>query len=186
MSNPLKAISNLSSVKYSSTGSIELHVDYKHLYNVISYLKYNCNTRFNMLIDITAIDSSPLVFEPNDTGRFQVVYHLLSLSNNIRLNVVCNVFEESSLKSVTGLYASANWLEREVWDLFGIYFNGHPDLRRILTDYGFQGHPLRKDFPLSGFVECIYSDSQKRILIQPTNLAQEFRSFKFSNAWDTM
>ena len=142
------------------------------------YLKNHVNTQFKMLIDITAVDY------PSRILRFQVVYNLLSISYNARIKIKTCVDEISLLSSVTTLYSSANWWEREVWDMFGIFFSNHPDLRRILTDYGFQGHPLRKDFPLSGFVEVRYDDSEKRVITEPVEITQEFRYFDFSSPWE--
>ena len=118
----------------------------------------------------------------------QVVYQLLSHEQNSRIRVKTAVggsSGEDSVPSIAGIFSSANWLEREVWDMYGVYFAGHPDLRRILTDYGFQGHPMRKDFPLSGFVECRYDASKKRVVTEPVELAQEFRAFDFASPWQT-
>lgn len=142
------------------------------------YLKNHVNTQFKMLIDVTAVDY------PSRVSRFQVVYHLLSISYNARIRIKTCVDEVTTLSSVTTLYSSAGWWEREVWDMFGIFFSNHPDLRRILTDYGFQGHPLRKDFPLSGFVEVRYDDSEKRVITEPVEMTQEFRYFDFTSPWE--
>ena len=117
-----------------------------------------------------------------------MVYQLLSHEQNSRIRVKTAVggsSGEDSVPSIAGIFSSANWLEREVWDMYGVYFAGHPDLRRILTDYGFQGHPMRKDFPLSGFVECRYDASKKRVVTEPVELAQEFRAFDFASPWQT-
>ncbi len=142
------------------------------------YLKNHVNTQFKVLIDITAVDY------PSRVSRFQVVYNLLSISYNARVRIKTCINEVNLLSSVTILYSSAGWWEREVWDMFGIFFSNHPDLRRILTDYGFQGHPLRKDFPLSGFVEVRYDDSEKRVITEPVEITQEFRYFDFTSPWE--
>ena len=134
------------------------------------------------LIDVTAVDV------PTREKRFEVAYQLLSVDHNSRMRVKTLVGGhegDDGVPSVAHIFSSANWYEREVWDMFGIYFEGHPDLRRILTDYGFQGHPMRKDFPLSGFVECRYDASKKRVVTEPVELAQEFRAFDFASPWQT-
>ena len=131
-----------------------------------------------MLIDICGVDY------PEREPRFDMVYHLLSISNNMRIRVKAGVEEEAAVPSVSGLYSTAGWFEREVWDLLGIYITNHPDLRRLLTDYGFEGHPLRKDFPLTGYVELRYDDEQKRVVYEPVKLTQEFRSFDFMSPWE--
>jgi NADH-quinone oxidoreductase subunit C len=113
-----------------------------------------------------------------------VVYNLLSITHNLRVRVKVTTDEDTPVPSVTGVFSSAGWFERETWDLFGIYFDGHPDLRRIMTDYGFEGHPLRKDFPLTGFVELRYDDEQKRVVYEPVKLTQDFRSFDFLSPWE--
>ena len=135
-------------------------------------------TQFKILSDITAVDF------PDRVNRFEVVYNLLSLRYNIRVTVKTVVNEITSLDSIVTLHNSANWYEWEVWDLFGIFFTNHPDLRRILTDYGFEGHPLRKDFPLSGFTEVRYDTTSQRVITEPLELSQEFRDFKFNSPWD--
>ena len=144
----------------------------------LTFLKNHTNTQFKMLIDITAVDY------PSRSSRFEVVYQLLSVHYNARLRVKTNVDELTPVESASFLYPSANWFERETWDMFGICFLNHPDLRRILTDYGFEGHPLRKDFPVSGYVEFRYDDSKKRVISEPVELAQEFRYFDFSSPWE--
>jgi NADH:ubiquinone oxidoreductase subunit C len=130
-----------------------------------------------MVIDMLSIDY------PVAENRFQIIYNLLSIKYNIRLQVVVDVPELYSLKSIVKLHNSANWLEREIFDMHGIFFSDHPDLRRILTDYGFEGFPLRKDFPLSGYVETRYDDSQKRVVTEFIELTQEYRNFDFRNPW---
>jgi NADH-quinone oxidoreductase subunit C len=135
---------------------------------------------FTQLIDLTAVDY------PERKNRFDVVYQMLSMSNNMRLRIVATVSEGQTVPSVTGVFMAANWAEREVWDMFGIFFSGHPDLRRLLTDYGFEGHPLRKDFPLTGRVEVRYDDTQRRVINEPVHLVQEFRDFDFLSPWEGM
>ena len=144
----------------------------------LTFLKNHTNTQFKMLIDITAVDY------PSRSSRFEVVYQLLSIHYNARIRVKTNVDELTPIESVSSLFPSANWFERETWDMFGICFLNHPDLRRILTDYGFEGHPLRKDFPVSGYVELRYDDSKKRVISEPVELAQEFRYFDFASPWE--
>ncbi|HIE20639.1 MAG TPA: NADH-quinone oxidoreductase subunit C, partial [Rhodospirillales bacterium] len=121
---------------------------------------------------------------PDRSPRFEVVYNLLSLAHNNRVRVKIRTDEETPVPSATGVFSAANWWEREVWDLYGIYFSEHPDLRRILTDYGFEGHPLRKDFPLTGYVELRYDDEQKRVVYEPVKLTQEYRDFDFLSPWE--
>jgi NADH-quinone oxidoreductase subunit C len=145
---------------------------------VLSFLRDDVNCRFKQLMDICGVDY------PERSPRFEVVYTLLSLTNNNRIRVKVRTAEDSPVPTVTGIFSSANWWEREAWDLFGIYFTDHPDLRRILTDYGFEGHPLRKDFPLTGYVEIRYDDEKKRVVYEPVKLTQEFRSFDFLSPWE--
>ena len=145
---------------------------------VLSFLRDDVNCRFKQLMDICGVDY------PERNPRFDVVYTLLSLTNNNRIRVKIGTAEDISVPTVTGVFSAANWWEREVWDLFGILFTDHPDLRRILTDYGFQGHPLRKDFPLTGYVELRYDDEKKRVVYEPVKLTQEFRSFDFLSPWE--
>jgi NADH-quinone oxidoreductase subunit C len=133
---------------------------------------------YQQLMEIAGVDY------PQRPERFEVVYHLLSVTKNHRIRVRVVTDEENSVPSVTGLWPVAGWLEREVFDMFGVQFDGNSDLRRILTDYGFRGHPFRKDFPLSGFVECRYSEEQKRVVYEPVRLAQDFRSFDFLSPWE--
>jgi NADH-quinone oxidoreductase subunit C len=134
----------------------------------------------NQLMDICGADY------PERPERFDIVYHLLSLKHDWRVRVKVETDETSPVPSVVGVYSAAGWFERETWDLFGVAFAGHPDLRRILTDYGFEGHPLRKDFPLTGYVEVRYDDEQKRVVYEPVKLVQDFRSFDFSSPWEGM
>jgi len=136
------------------------------------------NCQFKLLVDICGVDY------PDRDERFEVVYNLLSLSHNSRVRVKVEVAEDVPVPSVTGVFSCANWWEREAWDLYGIPFSDHPDLRRILTDYGFEGHPLRKDFPLTGYVEVRYDDARKRVVYEPVKLTQEFRTFDFLSPWE--
>jgi NADH-quinone oxidoreductase subunit C len=147
---------------------------------VLTKLRDDNHAAFNQLSDLTAVDY------PERLARFEMVYQLLSITNNMRLRILAEVAEGQSVPSVTGIFLAANWAEREVWDMFGIFFAGHPDLRRLLTDYGFEGHPLRKDFPLTGHVEVRYDDSQRRVVNEPVHLVQEFRDFDFLSPWEGM
>ncbi|MGP1252990.1 MAG: NADH-quinone oxidoreductase subunit C [Kiloniellales bacterium] len=148
--------------------------------DLLMQLRDDQNLLFKQLLDITAVDY------PDRQHRFEVVYNLLSLKHNQRIRVKLAVEEEAVVPSAAGVFSSAIWLEREVWDLFGIFFGEHPDLRRILTDYGFEGHPLRKDFPLTGYVEVRYDEEQKRVVYEPVKLTQEFRTFDFASPWEGM
>jgi NADH dehydrogenase (ubiquinone) Fe-S protein 3 len=155
-------------------------VNSKYINKVLSFLKNDSNSLFNVLIDITAVDY------PENDKRFEVFYFLLSLSYNTRIRVKTHVNEMFPLESVTNIFSSANWSEREVWDMFGIYFKGHPDLRRLLTDYGFEGHPLRKDFPLNGYLAVRYDDTNKIILYEVTELSQSYRNFNLQSSWSSV
>lgn len=155
-----------------------LYVYYENIFKVFFFLKYHSFCRFSSLSDLTAVDF------PNRLWRFEVVYNLLSIDYNTRIRVKIKVDEICTVLSISDLFSAANWYEREIWDLFGIFFYNHPDLRRILTDYGFDGFPFRKDFPLTGFFELRYSDSEKRIVTEPVQLSQEYRFFDFSSPLD--
>jgi NADH:ubiquinone oxidoreductase subunit C len=146
---------------------------------VLLFFKNHSFSQFKQLVDITVYD------RPGKRYRFTVIYHLLSICYGNRIICLVQTNELTDLLSTTALYSGAGWLEREVWDLFGIFFTNHLDLRRILTDYGFSGFPLRKDFPLTGFLEVFYSDEQKRVIYQPVELSQEFRNFNYSSPWET-
>jgi NADH-quinone oxidoreductase subunit C len=145
---------------------------------VLKFLRDDTQCQFRQLIDICGADY------PNRPLRFDVVYHLLSLTHNQRIRVKVRTDEETPVPSVVEVFSSASWFERECWDLYGVMFTGHPDLRRILTDYGFQGFPLRKDFPLTGYVEVRYSEEHKRVVYEPVSLMQEFRHFDFMSPWE--
>jgi len=163
-----------------SLKELTIIVNSNDIHRVLSFLKKDTSSLFDMLIDITVIDY------PENDKRFEVVYLLLSLSYNTRIKVKTHVNEMTYLKSASNIYSSANWAEREVWDMFGIYFKGHPDLRRILTDYGFEGHPLRKDFPLNGYTAVRYDDTRKIVLYESTELSQEYRNFDFQSPWSSI
>ena len=145
---------------------------------VLKFLKDDPSCRFEQLTDLCGVDY------PERDPRFDVVYHLLSMSHNRRMRLKIGVNEDQPVPSVTEVYPSAGWWERETWDLYGIHFAGNPDLRRLLTDYGFDGHPLRKDFPLTGYVELRYDSEQKRVVYEPVKLTQEFRRFDFLSPWE--
>ncbi|MEE8579679.1 MAG: NADH-quinone oxidoreductase subunit C [Hyphomicrobium sp.] len=157
---------------------LTLHVAREEIVAVMTFLRDDPRCRFEILIDICGVDW------PARTNRFDVVYHLLSPRLNQRIRVKLETDETTPVASVVGLFSVANWFEREAYDMFGILFSGHPDLRRLLTDYGFQGYPLRKDFPLTGYVEVRYDDEQKRVVYEPVELTQEFRSFDFESPWE--
>jgi len=144
----------------------------------VEFLKSDATCKFSTLVDITAVD------HPERDKRFDVVYHFLSMYQNQRIRVKMAVRETEMVASITEVYPAANWFEREVFDMFGILFSGHPDLRRLLTDYGFRGHPLRKDFPTTGYTEVRYDDALKRVVYEPVKLVQEYRQFDFMSPWE--
>ena len=154
-------------------GQIVLEVAARTIQQTLVALRDDQHAAFNQLSDVTAVDY------PERPDRFEMIYQLLSMKNNMRLRLRAAVGEGQAVPSITSVYAAANWAEREAWDMFGIFFAGHPDLRRLLTDYGFEGHPLRKDFPLTGHVEVRYDDTQRRVVNEPVSLVQEFRDFDF-------
>lgn len=158
--------------------SIIIHSNF--INQTLSFLKNDSNSLFKILIDLTVVDY------PENNKRFEVVYLLLSLKYNTRIKVKTHLNEMSSLESIFDIYASGNWMEREVWDMFGIYFKNHPDLRRILTDYGFDGYPLRKDFSLNGYYFVRYDDTQKIVLYEPIEFSQEYRNFDFQSPWSRL
>ncbi|MDX5362150.1 MAG: NADH-quinone oxidoreductase subunit C [Alphaproteobacteria bacterium] len=157
--------------------TITAHADF--VVRLLTFLRDDSSCQFKQLIDITAVDW------PERAKRFDVVYHFLSMHQNQRVRVKVEADEETPVPSVIGVFPTANWLEREVFDMFGILFSDHPDLRRILTDYGFRGYPLRKDFPLTGYVEVRYDETAKRVVYEPVALTQEFRSFDFMSPWES-
>jgi NADH-quinone oxidoreductase subunit C len=159
-------------------GELTLNVARDKIVEVLTFLRDDPACRFEVLIDICGVDW------PARASRFDVVYHLLSPRLNQRIRVKLETDETSPVPSVVGAYSAANWFEREAYDMYGILFSGHPDLRRLLTDYGFQGYPLRKDFPLTGYVEVRYDDEQKRVVYEPVALTQEFRTFDFESPWE--
>jgi NADH-quinone oxidoreductase subunit C len=161
-------------------GQLTLWVRRESIVKALTFLRDDPRCLFKCLVDICGVDY------PQRPERFEVVYHLLSLHHNQRLRIKVTTDEETPVPSVTSVFSAANWYERETWDLYGIYFSDHPDLRRLLTDYGFEGHPMRKDFPLTGYVEVRYDDEQKRVVYEPIKLKQEFRSFDFLSPWEGM
>lgn len=159
---------------------LTLNATAKTLHSVLKFLRDSQEHQFTILVDITAADY------PERPERFDVVYNLLSIRKNERIRIKLPISEDQIVPSATGLFSTAGWLEREVWDMYGIPFSGHPDLRRILTDYGFEGHPLRKDFPLTGYVEVRYDEEKKRVVYEPVTLTQDFRRFDFLSPWEGM
>jgi len=159
-------------------GELTLSVEAGDIIDVLTVLKNDVQCQFVSFIDISGADY------PARAKRFDVVYHLLSPRQNLRIRVKVQADENTMVPSATAIYPGADWFEREAYDLYGILFSGHPDLRRLLTDYGFEGHPLRKDFPLTGFVEVRYDDEAKRVVYEPVELKQEFRNFDFMSPWE--
>jgi len=159
-------------------GELTLIVAPADIARVLAELRDDTQCLFEVLIDICGVDY------PEREKRFDVVYHLLSPRRNQRIRIKCEADEDTAVPSAVDVFPAANWFEREAYDMYGILFSGHPDLRRLLTDYGFQGHPLRKDFPLTGYVEVRYNDAQKRVVYEPVKLTQEFRSFDFESPWE--
>jgi NADH dehydrogenase (ubiquinone) Fe-S protein 3 len=161
-----------------SKEEVTLHTSPESLVELLSFLKSHTSSQYQMLVDISGVDY------PEREKRFEVVYMLMSLKYNSRIRVKVCVDEITPVPSVECLFPNASWYERETWDMYGIFFQGNKDLRRILTDYGFEGYPLRKDFPLSGYVEARYDDSLRRVVIEPLEMTQEFRLFDFSSPWE--
>lgn len=159
-------------------GELVLHVAPSSIVGLVDFLKTDSSCKFSTLVDITAVDY------PAREARFEVVYHFLSMYRNQRVRLKVAAREEDVIPSLTDVHSSANWFEREIFDMFGILFSGHPDLRRLLTDYGFRGHPLRKDFPTMGYTEVRYDDEQKRVVYEPVSLVQEYRQFDFMSPWE--
>ena len=159
-------------------GELTVVTTLPHLTKLVRHLQQDDNLRFSTLVDITAVDN------PGRRKRFDLVYHFLSMYRNHRIRLKVEVGEQDIAPSITGIFPAANWFEREVFDMFGILFSGHPDLRRILTDYGFRGHPLRKDFPTTGYTEVRYDEVLKRVVYEPVQLVQEYRQFDFMSPWE--
>ena len=166
---------NATEIKYNQ---VYVQIDKDDLIDVILFLKTNQDTKFRQIIDITVVDY------PEKNKRFEVVYLFLSHEFNQRLIVKYSVAENEVIPSLTSIFPSANWMEREVFDMYGVSFKDHPDLRRILTDYGFEGHPLRKDFPLTGHTEVRYSEDQKKVVSEPVKLEQNYRNFDYESPWE--
>ena len=169
-----------SKIKNSLIENSELliEIEDKDLIDVVQFLKSNENCKFKQLIDIAGVDY------PDNEKRFELVYLFLSHENNLRVKLLIKFQLDQSINSLTKIFPSANWMEREVFDMYGIKFKNHPDLRRILTDYGFKGHPLRKDFPLTGFNEVRYSEKDKKVIYEPVKLEQNYRNFDFESPWE--
>ena len=186
MSDALIELGNLIALKQADAvqssslafGELTLIANLANIEALVEFLRDDGSCRFNSLVDITAVDY------PERAARFEVVYHFLSMYTNQRIRVKVAVREDEMVPSIVSLHPSANWFEREVFDMFGIMFSGHPDLRRLLTDYGFRGHPLRKDFPTTGYVEVRYDEAQKRVVYEPVKLVQEYRQFDFMSPWE--
>ena len=163
---------------FIKNSELTIEINENDLIEVIQFLKSNERCKFRQLIDIAGVDY------PDSEKRFQLVYLLLSHQNNIRIKVSTQFQLNQIINSITKIFPSANWMEREVFDMYGIKFKNHPDLRRILTDYGFKGHPLRKDFPLTGFNEVRYSEKEKKVIYEPVKLEQNYRNFDFESPWE--
>lgn len=161
-------------------GELTIRIPREAVVKALTFLRDASDLQFKQLIDICGVDY------PQKPLRFEVVYHLLSLKYNCRIRIKVETAEGAPVPSVTGVFKAANWFEREVWDMYGVAFSDHPDLRRLLTDYGFEGHPLRKDFPLTGYVEVRYDEEKKRVVYQPVELTQDFRTFDFLSPWEGM
>ena len=159
-------------------GELLIEIKDSDLIEVVQFLKINESCKFRQLIDIAGIDY------PEDENRFHLAYLFLSHENNIRIKLLTKLQSNQIINSLVKVFPSANWMEREVFDMYGIKFKNHPDLRRILTDYGFKGHPLRKDFPLTGFNEVRYSEKEKKVIYEPVKLEQDYRNFDFSSPWE--
>jgi NADH-quinone oxidoreductase subunit C len=169
------ALISASEIKY---GELNVTTTTENVIALLTFLRDDAKCGFVNMTDICGVDW------PQRAERFDVVYHLLSPKKNLRIRVKVPVGEDQPVPSACGIYPGADWFERETWDMYGVLFTGHPDLRRILTDYGFEGHPLRKDFPTTGFVEVRYDDAAKRVIYEPVELKQEFRNFDFMSPWE--
>ncbi|WP_166415906.1 NADH-quinone oxidoreductase subunit C [Cochlodiniinecator piscidefendens] len=161
-----------------ANGELTVEVTPTALVSFVEFLKVDATCRFSTMVDLTAVDY------PTREKRYDVVYHFLSMYQNHRIRVRAGVRDDEMVPSIVDVYPASNWFEREVFDMFGIMFKGHPDLRRILTDYGFRGHPLRKDFPTTGYTEVRYDEAQKRVVYEPVSLVQEYRQFDFMSPWE--
>jgi len=166
--------------QWTANAELNIQVRSEGLERLLKFLRQDPNCLFEMLMDVCGVDY------PEREDRFEVVYNLLSLRHNQRVRVKVSVNEGVAVPSVHRIFPAASWFERECWDMFGVFFSGHPDLRRILTDYGFDGHPFRKDFPLTGYVEVRYDDEERRVVYEPVKLTQAFRSFDFLSPWEAM
>ena len=166
---------NSTNIKYNQ---VYIEIDKEDLLDVVLFLKTNKNTKFRQLIDITVVDY------PESSKRFKVVYLFLSHEYNQRIILSYLINDNEIIPSLTSVFPSANWMEREVFDMYGVNFKDHPDMRRILTDYGFEGHPLRKDFPLTGHIEVRYSEDEKKVVSEPVKLEQNFRNFDYESPWE--
>ena len=173
-----KLLANLAERVQSINGQLVYRCELDKLFETLVLLKNTETLNFSQLTDLTAVDY------PDRLQRFELVYQLLSIENNKRVRIICSIDDGQIVPSITSIYKSAEWPEREVWDMYGLFFSDHPDLRRLLTDYGFEGHPLRKDFPLTGYVEARYDDIEKRVAYQPVQLTQEYRDFDFLSPWE--
>jgi NADH-quinone oxidoreductase subunit C len=161
-------------------GELMIRAKPAQIVKLMKFLRDDANCQFKMLVDLCGVDF------PDQAQRFEVVYNLLSLKKNIRCRVKAPIGEDEAIPSVVPVFSTAGWFEREAYDMYGIFFSDNPDLRRILTDYGFEGHPFRKDFPLTGYIEVRYDEAQKRVVYEPVKLTQEFRSFDFLSPWEGM
>ena len=173
----VSALGGAASAHAVAFNQLTVTVEAGRLIDVMKYLRDDPALRFVNIIDVTAVDY------PGREKRFDVVYHLLSMTKNLRVRIKVQTDEDTAVPSVTGVFVAADWFEREAFDMYGIFFDGHPDLRRILTDYGFHGHPLRKDFPMTGYVEVRYDDELKRVVYEPVKIT-EFRAFDFLSPWE--
>ena len=166
-------------ISYIIYGELVIKTKAQNITKLLKFLKNHTNSRYQILSDLCAVDF------PQKKRRFEIVYNLLSIDFNSRITVIITATENNPVESCSEIYKVAGWFEREILDLFGIFFLNHKDLRRILTDYGFKGHPLRKDFPLTGFTEVRYFDTEKRVILEEVSLAQDYRTFYFDNTWNT-
>lgn len=160
------------------SGDLVLHVQRPSIVKVLKFLRDDSNCQFTQLVDICGVDY------PEREERFDVVYHVLSMTQNLRARIKVKATEDTPVPTAAEVFSCADWFEREIWDMYGVFFLDHPDLRRILTDYGFDGHPQRKDFPLTGYVEVRYDETQKRVIYEPVKLTQDFRTFDFTSPWE--